>query len=73
MFIHVSFVQQKVGYYGGTLENRSRFCLEITRAVRAAIPDSMPLFVRVSATEYMEGGWDLEECCSFANGWGAKA
>ena len=58
--------------YGGTLENRSRFCLEITRAVRSAIPDSMPLFVRVSATEYMEGGWDLEECVQLCEWMGSE-
>ena len=58
--------------YGGNLENRSRFCLEITRAVRAAIPDSMPLFVRVSATEYMEGGWDLEECVQLCEWMGSE-
>jgi 2,4-dienoyl-CoA reductase-like NADH-dependent reductase (Old Yellow Enzyme family) len=48
--------------YGGSLENRSRFPLRVVQAGRKAIPDSMPLFVRVSATEYMEGGWDVEEC-----------
>ena len=48
--------------YGGSLENRARFPLGVVQAVRKAIPDSMPLFVRVSATEYMEGGWDVEEC-----------
>ena len=48
--------------YGGSLENRARFNIQVVQAVRNAIPDSMPLFVRVSATEYVEGGWDLEEC-----------
>ncbi|NQW22243.1 MAG: NADH:flavin oxidoreductase/NADH oxidase [SAR202 cluster bacterium] len=52
--------------YGGSLENRARFPLEATRAVRNAIPDSMPLFVRVSATEYMEDGWDVDECVEFS-------
>ncbi len=52
--------------YGGSLENRVRFPREIARAVRNAIPDSMPLFVRVSATEYMENGWDVDECVDFS-------
>ncbi|MDA0263262.1 MAG: NADH:flavin oxidoreductase/NADH oxidase [Chloroflexi bacterium] len=52
--------------YGGSLENRTRFPLEATRAVRNAIPDSMPLFVRVSATEYMDNGWDVDECVEFS-------
>ena len=48
--------------YGGALENRVRFARETSRAVRDVIPDSMPLLVRVSATEYMDNGWDIEEC-----------
>jgi 2,4-dienoyl-CoA reductase-like NADH-dependent reductase (Old Yellow Enzyme family) len=40
--------------YGGSFENRTRLLLEITRAVRAAIPTSMPLFVRISATDWFE-------------------
>ena len=47
--------------YGGSLENRSKFALDVIAAVRAAIPDSLPLFARISATEYVEGGWDLEQ------------
>lgn len=45
--------------WGGTPENRARLALEITRAVRAALPDSMPLLIRVSATDWVEGGWDV--------------
>ncbi|MBM3943552.1 MAG: NADH:flavin oxidoreductase/NADH oxidase [SAR202 cluster bacterium] len=48
--------------YGGSLENRARFALQAAQTVRQAIPDGMPLFVRVSATEYVEGGWDVDEC-----------
>lgn len=48
--------------YGGPLENRARFVLRVVRAVRGSIPDAMPLLVRVSATEYVPGGWDMEEC-----------
>ena len=56
----------RVDEYGGSLDNRVRFPREITRAVRNAIPDSMPLFVRVSATEYMDDGWDVDECVDFS-------
>lgn len=52
--------------YGGSLENRMRFPLEVTRAVRAAIPDSMPLFVRISAVDWIEGGWEIEDSVIFS-------
>jgi len=57
---------QRTDQYGGSLENRVRFPLEVTRAVRNEMPDSMPLLVRVSATEYMENGWDVDECVDFS-------
>lgn len=47
--------------YGGSLENRCRFALGIARAVRAVIPDAMPLFARVSCTDWVEGGWDCDQ------------
>src|SRR5579883_1222616 len=47
--------------YGGSLENRMRFSLRVASAVRKAIPDSMPLFVRLSCTDWAEGGWDLDQ------------
>ncbi len=47
--------------YGGSLEGRSKFALDMVAAVRSAIPDSTPLFARISATEYVDGGWDLEQ------------
>ncbi|HEV7417737.1 MAG TPA: NADH:flavin oxidoreductase/NADH oxidase [Tianweitania sediminis] len=52
--------------YGGSLENRMRFPLEVTRAVRAAIPSSMPLFVRISAVDWIDGGWEIEDSIVFA-------
>ncbi len=48
--------------YGGDLAGRSRFLKEVTREVRSRLPDTAPLFVRVSATDWLEGGWDTEEC-----------
>jgi 2,4-dienoyl-CoA reductase-like NADH-dependent reductase (Old Yellow Enzyme family) len=47
--------------YGGSLENRMRLTLDVTRAVRAVWPEELPLFVRISATDWAEGGWDLEQ------------
>ncbi|PHR22219.1 MAG: oxidoreductase [Hoeflea sp.] len=46
--------------YGGTLENRMRFPLEVFDAIRAEMPAEMPVWVRVSATDWVEGGWDLD-------------
>ncbi|MGB6541185.1 MAG: NADH:flavin oxidoreductase/NADH oxidase [Xanthobacteraceae bacterium] len=47
--------------YGGSLENRIRFPLEVFRAVRAAWPQQKPLGIRVSATDWVDGGWTLDE------------
>jgi 2,4-dienoyl-CoA reductase-like NADH-dependent reductase (Old Yellow Enzyme family) len=47
--------------YGGSLHDRMRFLLNATREVRAAVPEDLPLFVRISATDWTEGGWDLDQ------------
>ncbi len=47
--------------YGGSLENRMRYPLRVAEAVRAAWPERLPLFVRISASDWVEGGWDLEQ------------
>jgi 2,4-dienoyl-CoA reductase-like NADH-dependent reductase (Old Yellow Enzyme family) len=47
--------------YGGSLENRLRYPLSIARAVRDVWPQDLPVFVRISATDWAEGGWDLEQ------------
>lgn len=52
--------------YGGAFENRIRFVLECAAAVRKALPDRCPLFVRVSATDWTEGGWDVEQSVALA-------
>jgi len=52
--------------YGGALENRSKFALNVIAAVRGAIPESTPLFAQISATEYVEGGWDFEQSVQFS-------
>ncbi len=51
--------------YGGSLENRARLLLRIVEAVRAAAPDA-PLFVRFSATDWAEGGWDVSDTATVA-------
>lgn len=52
--------------YGGSFENRVRFLLEVVDAVRSEWPDDKPLFVRISCTDWMEGGWDLEASIKLA-------
>lgn len=57
---------QRDDAYGGSPENRMRFPLEVFDAVRAAVPDSMPVGMRISATDWVEGGWDVEQSVVFA-------
>ncbi len=52
--------------YGGSLENRMRFPLEVFRAVREAFPADRPVTVRVSGTDWVEGGWDIEQTVAFS-------
>ena len=52
---------QRTDAYGGALQNRLRFPLEVFDAVRAAVPESMPVGVRISASDWVEGGWDVEQ------------
>ena len=47
--------------YGGSFENRVRFLLETTKAIRAAIPTDTVLFVRISASDWVEGGWNISD------------
>jgi 2,4-dienoyl-CoA reductase-like NADH-dependent reductase (Old Yellow Enzyme family) len=54
--------------YGGSPENRMRLPLEVAREVRAAWPEHLPLFVRISATDWVEGGWNLEGSVELARG-----
>lgn len=56
---------QRDDEYGGTLENRMRFPLEVFDAVRAAYPAQKPVSVRLSATDWMAGGWDVEQSIVF--------
>lgn len=52
--------------YGGSLPNRMRFALEVTRAVRANWPDHKPLFFRLSGVDGAEGGWQIEDSVALA-------
>jgi 2,4-dienoyl-CoA reductase-like NADH-dependent reductase (Old Yellow Enzyme family) len=54
--------------YGGTFENRVRFLMEVTGAVRAVWPERLPLWVRISATDWAEGGWTADDSVRLA-GW----
>ncbi|ELS6682441.1 NADH:flavin oxidoreductase/NADH oxidase [Salmonella enterica] len=51
--------------YGGSLENRLRFPLEVFKAIRSALPDSVTLGVRLSATDWIDGGWDVSQSITF--------
>jgi 2,4-dienoyl-CoA reductase-like NADH-dependent reductase (Old Yellow Enzyme family) len=52
--------------YGGSLENRMRLPLAVAAAVRGAVRPDLPVFVRISATDWAPGGWDLEQSIQFA-------
>ena len=57
---------QRTDEYGGVFENRVRLAVEVAVAVRAVWPAGLPLFVRVSATDWAPGGWDIDECVELA-------
>ena len=58
--------------YGGSLENRARLLVETVSAIRAAVGNDVPLFIRFSATDYREGGWDETQTAEVAK-WCAEA
>src|SRR4051812_10131752 len=53
--------------YGGSFENRTRLCREVVAAVRSAWPKELPVFIRISATDWVEGGWNIEESVKLAS------
>lgn len=57
---------QRVDAYGGDFDNRVRIVLECVERMRSAMPESMPLLVRISATDWIEGGWDIDESVRLA-------
>ncbi len=54
--------------YGGSLENRSRLLREVIGAIRRVWPDELPLFVRISATDWVPEGWDIDESVELCRG-----
>jgi 2,4-dienoyl-CoA reductase-like NADH-dependent reductase (Old Yellow Enzyme family) len=52
--------------YGGPFENRARFALEIVTAVRAVWPENLPLFLRISVSEWVDGGWSVDDSVALA-------
>jgi 2,4-dienoyl-CoA reductase-like NADH-dependent reductase (Old Yellow Enzyme family) len=58
--------------YGGSFENRIRFIVELTEAVRTVWPDELPLFFRISATDWVENGWTADDSVALAKVLGAK-
>lgn len=63
---------QRTDIYGGELENRARFLIEIVEGIRAEIGEGMPILIRFSATDYVDGGWDEEQTSKVAK-WCAEA
>jgi 2,4-dienoyl-CoA reductase-like NADH-dependent reductase (Old Yellow Enzyme family) len=57
---------QRTDKYGGSFENRTRFVTAVVAAVRASWPQDYPLFIRISATDWAEGGWDIEQSVALA-------
>jgi 2,4-dienoyl-CoA reductase-like NADH-dependent reductase (Old Yellow Enzyme family) len=54
--------------YGGSLENRMRLTLRVARAIRKVMPEGLPLFVRLSVTDWVDGGWDLPQSIELSKG-----
>ena len=57
---------QRTDAYGGSFENRTRIVREIVAAVRGVWPERAPLFVRISATDWVDGGWDIQQSVELA-------
>jgi 2,4-dienoyl-CoA reductase-like NADH-dependent reductase (Old Yellow Enzyme family) len=58
---------KRIDGYGGSFENRIRLLLEIVDAIRSEWPASLPLIVRLSATDYVDGGWDVDQTVKLAS------
>ena len=59
-------INDRTDEYGGSFENRIRFLLEVVRAVRKVIPEGTPLFVRISSSDWADGGWNLIDSIELA-------
>jgi len=60
------YSNRRADAYGGSFENRTRILREIVAAVRGSWPDGAPLFVRISATDWIDGGWDIQQSIELA-------
>ena len=56
----------RIDKYGGNFEGRTRFLREVVSGIRAVVPSTVPLFVRISATDWVDGGWDLAQSIELA-------
>ncbi|ETY71947.1 NADH:flavin oxidoreductase/NADH oxidase [Bifidobacterium moukalabense] len=59
-------INEREDEYGGSFENRIRILVDVVEAVRTVIPDDMPVLVRISATDWAAGGWDLDQSVDLA-------
>ncbi|MEP6850322.1 MAG: NADH:flavin oxidoreductase/NADH oxidase [Acidobacteriota bacterium] len=57
---------KRTGEYGGNIEGRMKFPLAVATAVREAVPEELPVFVRISATDWVDGGWDLPQSIEYS-------
>jgi len=57
---------ERTDEYGGSFENRTRIVREVVRAVRGVWPAELPLFIRISSTDWVEGGWDIDQSVALA-------
>jgi 2,4-dienoyl-CoA reductase-like NADH-dependent reductase (Old Yellow Enzyme family) len=57
---------QRTDEYGGSLQNRMRLAVRVAKAIREVWPERLPLFLRVSASDWAEGGWDLAQTIELA-------
>jgi 2,4-dienoyl-CoA reductase-like NADH-dependent reductase (Old Yellow Enzyme family) len=69
---HSPLSNRRTDRYGGSFENRIRFTLQVVDAVRNAWPERLPLFVRISATDWVEGGWTVDESVELARVLGGR-
>lgn len=59
-------VNHRTDQHGGSFDNRIRLCLEVVDGVRSEWPERLPLFVRISSTDWVDGGWDIEQSVELA-------
>jgi 2,4-dienoyl-CoA reductase-like NADH-dependent reductase (Old Yellow Enzyme family) len=58
---------QRTDEYGGSFKNRIRFLCEVVHVVRKVLPDQTPLWIRISATDWVSNGWDIEQSIALSH------